>query len=78
MSVKVAYSPWLHAEGGCPRRQGEFTRLTVNEPGVYRISSEYIAAVTDAEPSSPPLLAASGDRRCGTPPQAAGRISPDS
>ncbi|MER5468562.1 hypothetical protein [Streptomyces sp. NPDC002685] len=39
--VRVAYSPWLRAEGGCLTRQGAFTRLTVTEPGVYRISSEY-------------------------------------
>lgn len=52
VGVKVAYSPWLHAEGGCPRRQGEFTPLTVNEPGVYRSSSEYLSAVVGGEPSS--------------------------
>nr|WP_030926666.1 hypothetical protein [Streptomyces sp. NRRL S-646] len=55
VSVKVDYSPWLRAEGGCLRKQGEFTRLTVNESGVYRISSEYLAAVDSAEPSSPRL-----------------------
>ncbi|MFF4257813.1 hypothetical protein ACFY1L_42165 [Streptomyces sp. NPDC001663] len=42
VSVRVAYSPWLHAEGGCLSRQGQFTRLTVNGPDVYRISSEYL------------------------------------
>ncbi|WP_372487917.1 hypothetical protein [Streptomyces guryensis] len=52
VSVKVAYSPWLHAEGGCLRKQGEFTRLTVDEPGVYRISSQYLAAADGAAPSS--------------------------
>ncbi|MFF3345489.1 hypothetical protein [Streptomyces sp. NPDC002779] len=41
VTVRVAYSRWLRAEGGCLSRQGEFTRLTVNSPGVYRISSEY-------------------------------------
>ncbi len=41
-TVRVAYSPWLHADGGgCLARQGEFTRLTVTAPGEYRISSEY-------------------------------------
>ncbi|WUH51192.1 hypothetical protein OHO27_29970 [Streptomyces sp. NBC_00443] len=41
-TVRVAYSPWLHADGGgCLTRQGEFTRLTVTAPGTYRISSEY-------------------------------------
>nr|WP_234376855.1 hypothetical protein [Streptomyces sp. TP-A0356] len=41
VTVRVAYSPWLRAGGGCLSRQGEFTRLTVTEPGVYRISSRY-------------------------------------
>lgn len=41
-TVRVAYSPWLHADGGgCLAPQGEFTRLTVQAPGEYRISSEY-------------------------------------
>lgn len=41
VTVRVAYSPWLRADGGCLTRDGEFTRLTVTEPGAYRISSEY-------------------------------------
>ncbi|MGW1952129.1 hypothetical protein ACWCPI_05085 [Streptomyces sp. NPDC001920] len=42
VTVRVAYSPWLRADGGgCLARQGEFTRLTVTAPGAYRISSEY-------------------------------------
>ncbi|WP_369242916.1 hypothetical protein AB5J56_31205 [Streptomyces sp. R21] len=41
VTVRIAYSPWLHAEGGCLERAGEFTRLTVAEGGEYRISSEY-------------------------------------
>ncbi|WP_330304249.1 MULTISPECIES: hypothetical protein [unclassified Streptomyces] len=41
VTVRVAYSPWLRAEGGCLEKAGEFTRLTVSEPGAYRISSEY-------------------------------------
>ncbi|WP_369252249.1 hypothetical protein [Streptomyces sp. R41] len=41
VTVRVAYSPWLRAEGGCLEKSGEFTRLTVAEPGEYRISSEY-------------------------------------
>ncbi|MER6123773.1 hypothetical protein ABT173_14150 [Streptomyces sp. NPDC001795] len=41
VTVRVAYSPWLRAEGGCLTREGEFTRLTVTAPGTYRISSEY-------------------------------------
>ncbi|MER5221952.1 hypothetical protein ABT032_16485 [Streptomyces flaveus] len=40
-TVRIAYSPWLYAEGGCLKKRGEFTRLTVTEPGVYRISSGY-------------------------------------
>ncbi|MFI9169847.1 hypothetical protein [Streptomyces lincolnensis] len=46
--VRVAYSPWLRVAGGCLRREGEFTRLSVGGPGVYRIGSGYAA------PSSPP------------------------
>ncbi len=41
VTVRVAFSPWMYAEGGCLERRGEFTRLTVTEPGVYRISSGY-------------------------------------
>ncbi|WP_327721667.1 hypothetical protein OG381_44400 [Streptomyces sp. NBC_00490] len=53
VTVRIAYSPWLHADnGGCLRQQGEFTRLTVHEPGFYQISSEYAAASDIATPSS--------------------------
>ncbi|KPI14438.1 hypothetical protein OK074_8643 [Actinobacteria bacterium OK074] len=43
VTVRIAYSPWLHVSGGCLSEapDGEFTRLTVSAPGVYRISSEY-------------------------------------
>ncbi|MFD5626933.1 MULTISPECIES: hypothetical protein [unclassified Streptomyces] len=41
VTVKVAYSPWLRADGGCLTRDGEFSRLTVTRPGEYRISSAY-------------------------------------
>ncbi len=51
VTVRIAYSPWLRSDGGCLARDGdadrdgdgdgEFTRLTVTEPGEYRISSEY-------------------------------------
>nr|WP_246113422.1 hypothetical protein [Streptomyces montanus] len=41
VTARVAFSPWMYAEGGCLERRGEFTRLTVTEPGVYRISSGY-------------------------------------
>ncbi|MFH8792831.1 hypothetical protein [Streptomyces sp. NPDC017941] len=41
VTVRIAYSPWLRAEGACLERHGEFTRLTVRTPGTYRISSGY-------------------------------------
>ncbi|MEV5881368.1 hypothetical protein AB0L74_01285 [Streptomyces sp. NPDC052020] len=41
VTVRIAWSPWLRSDGGCLSREGEFTRLTVSAPGVYRISSEY-------------------------------------
>ncbi|MEW2397414.1 hypothetical protein [Streptomyces sp. NPDC046862] len=41
VTVRVAYSPWLHADGGCLTRDGDFTRLTAARSGEYRISSEY-------------------------------------
>lgn len=41
VTVRIAYSPWLRADGGCLTRHGEFTRLTAPAPGEYRISSEY-------------------------------------
>jgi hypothetical protein len=44
VTVRIAYSPWLRADAGCLRREGEFTRLTVTEPGVYRIGSGYFAS----------------------------------
>ncbi|RSS16072.1 hypothetical protein EF914_28215 [Streptomyces sp. WAC05458] len=41
MTVRVAWSPWLRTDGGCLARDGEFTRLTVEAPGEYRLSSRY-------------------------------------
>jgi hypothetical protein len=41
VTVRVAWSPWLRADGGCLSRDGASTRLTVSAPGTYRISSEY-------------------------------------
>ncbi|MFD5703816.1 hypothetical protein [Streptomyces lasiicapitis] len=41
VTVRIAYSPWLRAEGACLKRHGEFTQLTVETPGTYRISSGY-------------------------------------
>jgi len=43
VTVRVAYSPWLRVDGGSLRGQGEFTRLTVDRPGEYRIGSSYLA-----------------------------------
>ncbi|WP_405839536.1 hypothetical protein [Streptomyces sp. NBC_01518] len=41
VTVRVAYSPWLRADGACLAKVGDFTRLTVPAAGEYRISSEY-------------------------------------
>ncbi|WP_245239434.1 hypothetical protein [Streptomyces sp. MZ04] len=41
VTLRLVYSPWLRAAGACLKRHGEFTRLTVSEPGTYRISSGY-------------------------------------
>ncbi|MBQ1095496.1 hypothetical protein KBY55_05195 [Streptomyces sp. b94] len=41
VTVRVAWSPWLRADGGCLTQDGEFTRLTVDAPGEYRISGRY-------------------------------------
>ncbi|MEU9349157.1 hypothetical protein AB0D74_48970 [Streptomyces sp. NPDC048278] len=41
VSLRVVYSPWLHVDGGCLSRDGEFTTLTVATPGEYRIGSKY-------------------------------------
>ncbi|WP_241827147.1 hypothetical protein [Streptomyces graminilatus] len=41
VTVRIAYSPWLWAENGCLTDEGEFTRLTVEQPGDIRISSTY-------------------------------------
>lgn len=41
VTVRLVYSPWLRAEGACLERHGEFTRLSVPRPGIYRISSGY-------------------------------------
>ncbi|MER7050341.1 hypothetical protein [Streptomyces jumonjinensis] len=41
VTVRVAYSPWLRAEGACLTRAGEWTRLTVERAGEYRIGSRY-------------------------------------
>ncbi|MFG3151017.1 hypothetical protein ACGF7W_03105 [Streptomyces sp. NPDC048219] len=46
VTVRVAWSPWLRADGGCLSRDGEFTRLTVPAAGEYRISSAYLPSPT--------------------------------
>ncbi|WP_445400745.1 hypothetical protein ACSMX9_06615 [Streptomyces sp. LE64] len=40
-TVRVAYSPWLRAEGACLEQDGEYTRLVATEPGTYRIDSSW-------------------------------------
>ncbi|WP_372482090.1 hypothetical protein [Streptomyces glomeratus] len=54
VTVRVAYSPWLHTDGGCLTRDGEFTRLTVSAPGVFRIGSEYGSEPEGGECRPPP------------------------
>ncbi|WP_309140579.1 hypothetical protein [Streptomyces sp. PKU-EA00015] len=41
VTVRVAYSPWLRAEGACVRPDGAWTRLTVPRAGDYRLDSAY-------------------------------------
>ncbi|MFF0446886.1 glycosyltransferase family 87 protein [Streptomyces sp. NPDC004609] len=41
VTVRVAHSPWLRAEGACLRQAGEWTRLTVDRPGDYTLASPY-------------------------------------
>ncbi|MER6913739.1 glycosyltransferase family 87 protein [Streptomyces sp. NPDC000594] len=41
VTVRVAYSPWLRAEGACLSEDGEYTRLTVERAGEYRLDSRY-------------------------------------
>ncbi|AXG82826.1 hypothetical protein [Streptomyces paludis] len=41
VTVRIAYSPWLHAPGACVQRDGDWTKLTVTEPGDYRLGSAY-------------------------------------
>lgn len=41
VTVRVAYSPWLRAQGACLRQQGRWTRLTVPRAGEYRLDSPY-------------------------------------
>ncbi|MEV0091905.1 glycosyltransferase family 87 protein [Streptomyces sp. NPDC050738] len=41
VSVRIAHSPWLRSSAGCLERAGEWTRLNVPGPGIYRIDSSY-------------------------------------
>jgi hypothetical protein len=41
VTVRIAYSPWLRAEGACLGQDGEWTRLTVPRAGEYRLDSPY-------------------------------------
>ncbi|MGW6460299.1 hypothetical protein ACWF94_30995, partial [Streptomyces sp. NPDC055078] len=41
VTVRVAHSPWLRAKGACVRQEGEWTRLTVEKAGEYRLNSHY-------------------------------------
>ncbi|MFI6287100.1 glycosyltransferase family 87 protein [Streptomyces sp. NPDC051018] len=41
VTVRVAHSPWLRADGACLRPDGEWTRLTVDRPGDYTLASPY-------------------------------------
>ncbi|WP_406013501.1 hypothetical protein [Streptomyces sp. NBC_00984] len=42
VTVRIACSPWLRADGGgCLRQEGEWTRLTVERAGEYRLDSHY-------------------------------------
>jgi hypothetical protein len=43
VTVRIAYSPWLRAQGACVRRAGDWTRLTAPEPGDYTLDSPYAA-----------------------------------
>ncbi|MEV0218246.1 hypothetical protein [Streptomyces sp. NPDC050704] len=43
VTVRIAHSPWLRAEGACVRADGPWTRLTAPGPGVYRLTSSYAA-----------------------------------
>ncbi|MER6563505.1 hypothetical protein ABT300_38440 [Streptomyces sp. NPDC001027] len=45
--VRIAYSPWLRAEGACVTADGPWTRLTAPRAGVYRLTSDYAAESVD-------------------------------
>ncbi|MFD9390013.1 hypothetical protein ACFWBB_04475 [Streptomyces sp. NPDC060000] len=45
--VRIAYSPWLRAEGACVSADGPWTRLTASRAGVYRLTSDYTEGPVD-------------------------------
>nr|WP_225891547.1 hypothetical protein [Streptomyces dioscori] len=53
VTVRVRYSPWLRADGGCVRPDGPWTRLTVPRAGVYRLDSSYAAGPTGGAGCAP-------------------------
>jgi hypothetical protein len=48
VTVRIAHSPWLRAEGACVQVDGPWTRLTAPRPGVYRLTSSYMAGPSAA------------------------------
>ncbi|MEV1082145.1 hypothetical protein AB0I98_28480 [Streptomyces sp. NPDC050211] len=50
ITVRVAYSPWLRAEGACVRERAGWTELTAPRAGVYRLTSSYVR-VLDGQPA---------------------------
>lgn len=41
VTVRIAHSPWLRAEGACVRANGPWTEVTVSRAGEYRLTSGY-------------------------------------
>ncbi|MEU1193307.1 hypothetical protein [Streptomyces sp. NPDC005859] len=46
-TVRIAFSPWLRAEGACVSADGPWTRVTVSRAGVYKLTSGYAAGPVD-------------------------------
>ncbi|MET8983594.1 hypothetical protein ABZX85_49345 [Streptomyces sp. NPDC004539] len=56
VTVRIAWSPWLRADNGaCLSEDGEFTRLTARQAGVFQISSQYDPTVSLPEPKHRPV-----------------------
>ncbi|KPH98756.1 hypothetical protein OK074_6191 [Actinobacteria bacterium OK074] len=47
VTARIAYSPWLHAEGACVRANGPWTEVTVPRAGEYRLTSGYVTGRSD-------------------------------